>query len=93
MVSSTKYHHKIRWHALILDTISISENIKTNLETERINKNINDKVMNTAQKANWMLVYLNTRTKTHTKLKENTFKASKRKHSLQNILMPMKTSG
>lgn len=73
--------------------ISISENFKANLETERINKNINDKVMNTAQKANWMLIYLTIRTKTHSKLKKNTFKASKRKHSLQNILMPVKTSG
>lgn len=64
-----------------MDIISISENFKTDLETEEINKNINDKVKSTAQKANWMLIYLNIRTKTHSKLKKSTFKASKRKHS------------
>lgn len=57
MGSSTRFHHKIRQHALILVKTLISENIKANLKTDRINRKNNDEVMNTTQKVNWVCIY------------------------------------
>lgn len=35
----------------------ISENIKANLKTDRINRKNNDEVMNTTQRVNWVCIY------------------------------------